>query len=259
MRNVHIMALAAAMALVACVSPAPAQESEKDSLAATRNAVSQWVETQQIISKERNDWQRGKEVLEERIDLLQGEIDGLEEKIGETGSTIGEVDTQRRELISKKQSLQQASNQLQESIGTLEAKTQRLVPSLPDLLQARLAPLTRRIPEDPANTNLSLSERFQSVIGVLNEINKFNRDITVSSELRELAGGRTAEVETLYIGLATAYYVTQDETMAGIGRPTPDGWEWSPADELAADIRRTIKIFKNEDVPAYVPLPVTIQ
>lgn len=257
MKNRIIAILGVAAGLLAS-QPGVAQEAASDSVRSARDALSQWVETQQIISKERKDWQQGKEVLEERIALLESEIQGVESKISEFSSTVDEVDSQRRELVAERQSLELASTELRGSIDVLEKKTRELVPALPEVLRSRLEPLIRRIPEG-SETQLTLSQRFQSVIGILNEVNKFNRDITITSELRELKSGKTAEVETLYIGLGTAYYVTADASFAGIGRPTSSGWEWSDASALAPDISRTIKIFKNEDIPAYVPLPVNIQ
>src|SRR5262245_37304145 len=39
-------------------------------LAETRLTMDKWIETQQIISKERNDWYQGKEILTSRVELL---------------------------------------------------------------------------------------------------------------------------------------------------------------------------------------------
>jgi hypothetical protein len=126
-------------------------------------------------------------------------------------------------------------------------------------LRQRVAPLSERLPDDSDRTEASLSQRFQNVIGILNEVNKFNRDITVTSELRTLSDGTVAEVQALYLGLGQAYYVTVDGSAAGVGRPGPEGWDWSSADEFAESISRAIAILRNEEVPAYVPVPVQIR
>jgi hypothetical protein len=96
-------------------------------------------------------------------------------------------------------------------------------------------------------------------VGVLNEVNKFNRDVTVTSELRPLPDGRTVEVQALYVGLGQGYYVSPDGKSAGYGRPGEDGWEWVAEDALASEVARAIKILQNEDVPAFVPLPVEMR
>lgn len=64
---------------------------------------------------------------------------------------------------------------------------------------------------------------------------------------------------TLYLGLGQAYYVTANGSAAGIGTSTPDGWQWKPANQLAPRVAQAIAIMENEEVPAYVPLPVEVQ
>ena len=49
-------------------------QAAKPTLEETRLTLSKWIETQQIISKERNDWQQGKEILQSRIELVGKEV-----------------------------------------------------------------------------------------------------------------------------------------------------------------------------------------
>jgi hypothetical protein len=230
-----------------------------ETLRSTRDTLAKWVETQKIISKEKKDWQLGREVLTQRIALMEGEIEALEGQIAETDELITDADEKRAELVREKDRLKEASASLAEIIVELENKTKRLLAALPEPLVERVGLLAQRIPKDAATTELALSERYQNVIGVLNEVNKFNGMITVATELRELPSGKTAEVQTMYVGLGQAYYVTPDGEAAGVGRPTEAGWEWTASDELAPRVQQAIAILKNEDVPAYVPLPVKIQ
>jgi hypothetical protein len=144
-------------------------------------------------------------------------------------------------------------------VGTLERKTLILTETLPGPIRERVKPLSQRIPADPAATELSLSQRFQNVIGILNEVNKFNSDITVTSEVLTLSDGTTAEVKALYVGLGQAYYVAASGNAAGVGHPTESGWEWTSADHLAPEVGRAVAILENAQVPAFVPLPVEIR
>lgn len=254
-----LVVLAAVVAM--CVGTARAQSSGEmaDRLSDARESLAKWVETQQIISREREDWQVGKDVLEQRIALVSGEIEDLEGRIAELRNGIGETDRRRVEMESEKRTYERASVVLADGIGELERKVRVLVERLPDPIQSRVRPLSQKIPKDPAATEQSLSQRFQNVVGVLNEVNKFNRDITVTSELRPLPDGSTVEVRALYIGLGQGYYVSPDGASAGYGRPGDAGWEWTPADDMAPQVARAIAILQNEDVPAFVPLPVDIR
>ncbi len=224
-----------------------------------RATLAKWMETRQIISKEKEAWDLGKEVLQQRIDLMGSEIATLEEKITETRSGIGEADKKKYELESRDRTLKTAAGSLSDVIVDLENRTRALLKVLPEPLQQRVAPLAQRIPDDPGKAQLTLGERFQNVIGILNEANKFNQDITVTSELRVLPDGSRAEVKTIYVGVGQAYYVTLGGDAAGIGRPGLEGWEWTPMNELAPQVASAIAILQNEQVPAYVPLPVVIR
>lgn len=248
------------IAVCLTVSFTPGQEpSAAADLQAARATLAKWMETQQIISREKKDWQTGKEVLEQRIALLQSEISSLETKIGDARSLLSEANSKRSELAAEAESLKAASDSLADVVIRLEGKTRTLVRSLPEPLKDRIRPLSERVPADSASTSLSLSERYQNVIGILNEVNKFNRDITVTSEIRSMPGGGSAEVKVVYLGLAQAYYVNNKGDVAGVGRPGPDGWTWTPDDAIAPEVASTIAILQSEQVPGYVYLPVRIQ
>ena len=63
------VALACAVGLLA--SGRAPDGSDEPTLEETRLSMSKWIETQQIISKERNDWQQGKEILNSRLELVR--------------------------------------------------------------------------------------------------------------------------------------------------------------------------------------------
>ena len=153
-----------APAILIAAAPVRAEEasSEATSIDQTRSTLAKWMETQQIISKETREWEQGKDVLLQREALLRKEISELEAKIQQARSGIQETDAKHRDMSNEERGLEQASARLTTSIGELEVKTRRLLASLPDPLRERVAPLSRRIPEDPTKTDASLGERFQN-------------------------------------------------------------------------------------------------
>jgi septal ring factor EnvC (AmiA/AmiB activator) len=225
----------------------------------TRAALEKWVETRRIISQEKRDFELGREMLTERIELVQREIESLRGKIGEAEKSITEADKKRAELLEENEKLKEASASLSGTVIKLEARTREFLKRLPDPIRERVKPLSQRFPENPDETKLSLGERFQNIVGVLNEVNKFNREITVTSEVRKLPDGTSAEVTALYIGIGQAYYVNGKGDVAGIGTASPEGWVWTPANKAAAGIAKAIAILKNETAAAFVQLPVEIQ
>lgn len=224
-----------------------------------RAALEKWAETQSVISKERKDWQLGRQVLEDRIALVGREIETISKRIEEANKNVTDADTKRAELAKENEQFRTLSAGLTAGVVELESRTSQLVRMLPDPIKEKIKPLSQRLPADSSETKLSLSERYQNVIGILNEVTKFNRDITVTSELRALDNGASVEVKALYLGLGAAYYVSAKGDVAGIGRPTAAGWKWESANELGPRIGEAIAILQNEKVAAYVPVPVEIQ
>lgn len=230
-----------------------------DAVDDARSVLERWVETERVLSKERLDWTLGQEMLTSRIELVEREITSRREAIAQAQESIAEADKKRMALIDENERLAQASDALALTVAGLEERTRALLVRLPEPIRERVRPLSQGLPEDPADTTLSLSERFQNVVGILNEIDKFNRDITLTSEVRTLADGSTAEVTAVYVGLGQAYYATSTGEMAGVGTPSPDGWIWTPADEAAPRIAHAIAILKDEQVASFVHVPVRIE
>jgi hypothetical protein len=223
-----------------------------------RATLAKWVETQQIISAEKKDWQQGREMLQARIDLVRGEIAAVEEKLREQRTEGSETVGKLADLDHESATLQSAGVALAGWATELENGLNALQPQLPEPLQTKLGPLYGRMPKDPKNTTVSLAERFQNVVGILNEVNKFNGEITMVNEVRPIADGKPAEVRTVYVGLAQAYYLSAGGE-AGFGRPTPEGWRWEPARDMAPAISEVVEILQNKAKPAFVRLPVKVQ
>lgn len=232
--------------------------SASKSLEETRLVMNKWIETQQIISKERNEWQQGKEILVGRLDVVRKEVSSLEEKIQQAQTSVTEAETKRGALVAENDQLKSSGSRLTEAVTRMESEIRRLHKMLPEPVQARLQPLFQRIPEDPEKTRASAAERFQSVLGILNEINKANYEINVNYEVRNLSDGKPSEVQAVYVGLAQAYFVSAHGD-AGIGRPGADGWIWEPAKSIAGAVLSTVEIIQGKQSPAFVPLPVKLQ
>jgi len=225
----------------------------------TRSILEEMVETQRLISKERRDWALGKQLLDDRIQMIRGEIESLKARTEEARKSITEADTKRLELVAENEKLKEASEELKATVSKLEGRTKELLVRLPAPIQARVKPLSQSLPEDSEEAENSLSERFMNVVGILNDVNRFNREITVTSEVRKLADGSSAEVAAFYVGLGQAYYLNQARQVAGVGSATADSWVWTEANDAAEAIGRAIAILKGDEIAGFVPLPVTLK
>ncbi len=225
----------------------------------TRVALEKWVEIQRIISQEKRDLALAREMLTERIKLVQCESESLRGKISEAEESIAEADKKRAEMIEENEKLKEASASLGSTLVLLEERTRQLLQRLPDPIRERVKPLSQRLPDNTGQSKLSVAERFQNIVGILNEVDKFNREISVTSEVRTLTSGSSIEVAALYIGIGQAYYASANGSIAGIGTVSDEGWVWRPANEAAAQIADAIAILKNEKVATFVQVPVEIE
>jgi hypothetical protein len=223
-----------------------------------RTALEKWVETRRILSEERREWELGREMLAARIDLVQQEIEGLRGKIGEARDSITEVDEQRTSLVEASAEYDRVAEGLVETVAGLERRARELIPRLPDPALERIALLRQRMPKESTDSQMSPSERFLTVVGLLNELDKFQREITITNEVREIPGGASAEVTAVYLGLGQAYYVDAAGRAAGVGTAGPDAWVWSPADEGASRIGEVAAILRNERAAEFVRLPIRV-
>ena len=78
-------------------------------------------------------------------------------------------------------------------------------------------------------------------------------------ELRKDAEGNERQVQVIYLGLGQAYFVDQNNTIAGRGAPGSEGWMWSFNNGLASKIRKIIGIYENGLPAEFVSIPVEIK
>lgn len=260
-RRAPVAAPALSLLLTSLTIGAPllAQESTADAVAMTRSTLEQWVQTKTLVSKETREWVLGKEALTARMDVVKREIVALQKRIAEAESGIAEADRKRAELQAENDRLKETAAVLETHIAGLEQRLLQTLPRLPGPLLEKVKPLTQRVPQKDAPSTLSLGDRYATVVGVLNELHKWNREITVTSEVRAMPDGSSVEVAVLYAGLGQAWYAGGNGKVAGVGYAAADGFVWRPANELAPAIGKAIAVFKNEQPAAFVQLPAQVQ
>ncbi len=246
-------------------------EESGEKISNTKNALEKWVETKRIISKEKRDLKLSREILNERIRLVQREIDSLAEKISDAEKSIAEADKKRAEMVEDNEKLKEASSSLEGILVKLEDRTRGLLVRLPSPIRERVKPLSQRLPKLDSEAGqggsdkgvdevkLSMGERFQNVVGILNEVDKFNRDVSVTSEVRKLEDGKSVEVTALYAGIGHGFYTSADGKYAGYGFSGDDSWVWVENNASANQVSEAVSILKNEKAASFVQVPVEIK
>lgn len=228
-------------------------------LGATRTALERWIEARQLISKTSADWQADRELLEQTVALYERELQSLAMQRGEVSTNTAQVDIERAAALKQQAGLEAASAKVRELAAALEKRAAALAPSFPAPLADKVRPLLARFPADPAAERPTGLERMRNVVGLINEVNRFNAAVTVISQVKKNPAGAEVQVETIYLGLAQAFFVDKAGEYAGVGAPGANGWEWTPRPELAGRVQRALAIYRNTAPAAFVGLPVTLQ
>lgn len=256
--------LAPGLLWLALAAAAPAVQAAEDQDGAARKeleearaAVGKWVNAQQLLLKERKDWEQGRELLQARIDLIGGEIEQLELKRAETKKALADLAGRRGEVQKSRADLVGRAASLEETVSGLERRVRGLMVRLPDPLREKVTPLLERMPAEGSASKISVAERFQNVLGILNEINKANAEITLASEIRSLSDGKPSEVRTIYLGLGQAWYLSAGGE-AGVGRPGESGWVFTADNRLKESVMQVIEVLQNKSTPHFVQMPVRI-
>lgn len=231
----------------------------ENKLSDTRVTLEKWVETRQLISKTKAEWQADKETLEQMLELLTRELETVTEQLSKVSTNSTQVATEQAEALKLKSQSAAALDEAKRFAAKFEAEIAKCAPRMPAPLQELLKPLLNRLPANPEATRMSAAERIQVVVGVLNEIDKFNSGITIFSEKRKNNQGEEIAVETVYVGLGAAYFVNETGEFAGVGAPGATKWEWTINSALAPAVREVIQIYRNEKPARFVPLPVAIR
>lgn len=225
----------------------------------TQTTLAQWVETRQLISRTRVDWKADEEMLQRTVAMFEGELASLAEQARSVGTNSVEVARQRTQAEAQKADLEAGLAVLAQVLGPLEQRLRQFAAVLPPPLLKTVQSLVDRLPAEVAATEAPPLKRLQTVITLLNEIEKFNAMVTLSPEMRPDPTGGEIKVQVLYLGLGQAWFVDEAGAFAGSGVPGPNGWEWTPQPDLGPRIKRVMAMYEEKQPAEFVALPVEIK
>ena len=220
--------------------------------------LDQWVEVEKTVSKEKFDWEVEKQGLLDVIKVYQQELEMLDEKIEEAEEFTSAADSKKSGLLEEQDTLRKIEAKLEAVVTQQEDMLKKIIERMPTPLREEIAPLTRRIPQDPTSTSLSVSQRLQSIVGILTQVDKFNTTVEVAPEQREFEGN-LVQVTAIYFGLGAAYYADKSGMHAGYGESSDAGWKWVSDPSIAAKVLSLIEMYEgNTTEIKFVPMPVNL-
>jgi len=225
--------------------------------AVLRARLDKWIEANRLAAQAEAEWASEKQTLQRRIAVLEQENKLLDQRIAEAQATTSEAEKKRAALLEKRDTLQATAAVIAQNIAFYERELRALVPLLPAPLQREVAPLLAKIPAQTSER--PISERTQTVLTLLEAVEKFDNSVTLVSEVREVPGQGQREVQVLYLGLAQGYFIDASGTVAGVLRPAEDQWFAEIVPDLAEPVSRAIAVYETTRQAELVDLPLTLE
>ena len=218
-------------------------------------AAGEWLKARAETVKLQSDWGAQRQLLESTVKALEERAGNVEDKrdklLAKTAGIQGElaaVGTKNRETATGLEATEARLKQLTERL-------QKLRPSLPPRLSAALD-----LPfQSLAESGLSLGERMQLAMTVLNRCIQFNRTISSGEEALVPPGESSPKsLEVIYWGLSHAYALDRAAGRAWSGAPGPQGWRWEPL-AAATPVIKLIDVYSDRVEPDFVLTPVQLR
>lgn len=229
--------------------------------------MGQWINLQTQKGLLQSNWNSSRDNLDQRMNLLDIEQKKLKDIVSQRTQATSEVDQRRLALLQSQEKLEQEqqslSTQLKVYIQRAQAFHMRLPPPLHAQWNEKFASLS--------DENRTASERLETLLSLFKQFDEFNRRVALHIGAMEIPDQNQQPQPVLtnqiYLGVSQGWYVNDDGSSFGYGRPTPTGWKWWHGKEAqqelgkpldAAAVKRVLSVLQNPTNAEFVSLPVKI-
>lgn len=213
----------------------------------------QWTAIERQRDELQANWRSDRPVMEQQLVLLEREIGELEAVLEVSEQEQDEVEARRLELLDEQTRLEQEQAGLERFLAQATIELHNLLAQLPPPLVDAWNELLPRL-DDPL---YSASEKLQTVLDLLGQLDDFEQKITVHESVMTLADGGEYFVKQVYLGLSHGWYVSADGSHAAEGMATPRGWRWEAIAD-AQPVLATIDILERRRSPELISLPLRL-
>jgi hypothetical protein len=249
-----------------------ASDGPDDILTSVENNTDRWIELEQRIAADWDDWAVDREVLASRLAMMEEQQVSLRANIESYALANRLSDTTWIKLSHELTTLTEAGAAMDERLKQLEDRILALATFLPKRLLDDLAPVLRsmnqasreseesgELGESEEAEYRSIADRAQSLTAVMTTIAQFSNAINLSHTIRSLPGDtREIDVKVLYWGLSFAYAIDATGDHAWFLMPTQNGWSWDDRSDQAAQFKALINIYEKQMEPELVTVPATM-
>jgi hypothetical protein len=104
-------------------------------------------------------------------------------------------------------------------------------------------------------TKKEITVQYQGITNIVKKLTKNSKLITVKQGVIKIKNQDLLTIQ-LYLGHDQAWFVTQDNSRAGIGYQKNNQWLWSEDSHYAGNIRQAINYAKNQMPGPLLNLPI---
>jgi len=233
--------------------PLPAEPTALETL---EKSAGDWVKVRAETTRLENEWNTNRSLLESTVNGLQERAQALE---GKRDFLKAKTAKDREELASLEAANKASATGLQSveaQLKTMSARVLDLRASLPPRLSDALELSYKSL----AAPDLTVSERMQFTMTVLNRCLQFNRSITCEDEILKLGDEKNAQqLEVIYWGLSHGYALDRPARKVWFGSPGPQGWRWESIPDAFDRVARLVTISRGKAEPEFVEVPVRLK
>ncbi|HTO02767.1 MAG TPA: DUF3450 family protein [Opitutus sp.] len=212
---------------------------EPDTIRAVEKSASEWVKMRAETVRLETDWASDQVLLKSTINALTERAQLLEERRDELKAKTAEERAELEDLTGKRKVAAKELALVEQRLKTLTAQLMELRPALPPRLSDALEMSFRSL----TDAELSVGERMQLAMTVLNRCAQFNRSMNHGAEVLAMDGEAGAKsLEVIYWGLSHGYAIDPAAGKAWWGSPGADGWKWEPRPEAVTRVAELIAI-----------------
>ena len=241
--------------LLALVGAGPLY-AEPTALESVEKAAGEWVKVRAETARLETEWETTRPLLESTVSGLQERAQALEAK----RDFLKAKTAKDREELATLEAANKASAAALQSVGAqLKAMNARLF-ELRASLPPRLSEALEMAYKSLAAPDVTVSERMQLTMTVLNRCIQFNRSITCEDEILTLGEGKNAQqLEVIYWGLSYGYVLDRPARQVWFGSPGPERWRWEPVPDAFDQVARLVTIYRGKAEPEFVEVPARLR
>ena len=219
---------------------------------ASKEVIRQWVETEKLLSSEKEGWKQEKEHLSELLELYAKELTLLNEELAAVPS-IEMDDKKKQDLEKQSKEADQARVLLKKFLLTLKPRVTALVKNFPEPLQDQINESVLGL--NTTDSSASARDLLMPMLSIVDAGNSFNAGVYRTSQKVSI-GDEDWQAEVMYLGLGRSYFWVGSK--AGIGYPSAEGWKWERKDEVLEEVKKAMAVFDKKTQPQLIKLPLKV-